>query len=621
MDDATRVLVLGGTASGKSSFAEGLLADGLPADTDLPRYLATGRPVPDDPEWQRRIDAHRKRRDERWQTVECGDHPDDLVRALGEAPAGSSVLVDDVGAWVALLVTAEPEGGADAGARNDSRDTGGGNDSRDNGTGNDSRDNGAGNGGGDTGAGNDGGDAGAGDLPATDPEAVADRLVAAVRDCAARRVVLVSPEVGLSVVPDNVAARRFTDLLGACNRALAAAVESVALVVAGRVLWLPAGSAEASGGAAPAATAAAPAAAAPTAVLAVPADAAPEPMAEPEESGDDSGPDEAADDEAGAVRPPDRVAINAVGDRLVRLASGGAGLGALAEPVAWVAGATGHAGPWTDVRVVLVGGDHAGGASAGDRVAAERVAEVESGAAPLARLAERVGATVTVADLAGAGFTEPAPAMETLDVLNATWVDRAVSLGRELAGTAADGGAQLLVPAACGAGVEAAAAAVLAAATGSEPAGLLGRVVGEAGAVDDAAWIARCVAARDALHRVRMRARDARSLLGMLGGPDLAVLTGLVIGAAIRHVPVLVDNPASAAAMMLARDLAPSSPWWCLIPDHGDHPALRLTCDLLGIEPFLDLRLGLGDGTAALTAVATLQPALSVAEPYALREE
>jgi nicotinate-nucleotide--dimethylbenzimidazole phosphoribosyltransferase len=536
--DAQRVLVLGGTGSGKSEFAERLLA----ADGGDLRYLATGRDDPDDAEWQQRLAEHKARRGDAWQTVECGKDPEALMDALGTVPQGALVLVDDLGGWVSLLL----EGASEAVQRN-----------------------------------------------------APGRLARVIRFSPARRLVVVSPEVGLSVVPDNAAARRFTDLLGACNRAAAGVCDAAALVVAGRTVWLP----DAETLPAPAPVTPAPAA---------------EPAAEPAEVVE-AEPIEAfaPDDDISAIKPPDRIAINELSDRLGVLATGGAGLGALLDPVAWVGGSTGHHGAFTAVRVVLVGTDHDGGAAAGDAPAAVRRAAVEAGTAPLARLAERTGATVTVADLAGAGFAEPVPAMETVDVLDAGDVDRAFELGRTLAGRAADEGVDLLVPAACGAGVAAAATAVLAAATGTEPAGLLGRVVGEAGAVDDEAWIARCVAARDALHRIRTRARDSRALLAMVGGPDLAALTGLLIGAAVRQLPVLVDGPAAAAAMILARDLAPSAPWWCLVPDSGRHPALKLVCDLLGIDPFLDLGLGLGDGTTALAALQLLQPMLALAEQAA----
>ncbi len=51
--------------------------------------------------------------------------------------------------------------------------------------------------------------------------------------------VVVSEEVGLSVHAPTEAGRRFTDALGALNRAVAAVADRVLLVVAGRVLTLP----------------------------------------------------------------------------------------------------------------------------------------------------------------------------------------------------------------------------------------------------------------------------------------------------------------------------------------------------------------------------------------------
>jgi len=63
-----RVLVLGGARSGKSRWAESLLAD-----RDDVTYVATAFDRPDDEEWQRRVDEHRARRAEVWATVETLD--------------------------------------------------------------------------------------------------------------------------------------------------------------------------------------------------------------------------------------------------------------------------------------------------------------------------------------------------------------------------------------------------------------------------------------------------------------------------------------------------------------------------------------------------------------------
>jgi adenosylcobinamide kinase / adenosylcobinamide-phosphate guanylyltransferase len=82
-------------------------------------------------------------------------------------------------------------------------------------------------------------DAGVWDLPAV-PATVDDRvaeLVAAVAACPGR-VVLVSAEVGLGVVPETRAGRLFRDELGALNAALAAVCDEVVLLVAGLPLRL-----------------------------------------------------------------------------------------------------------------------------------------------------------------------------------------------------------------------------------------------------------------------------------------------------------------------------------------------------------------------------------------------
>ena len=172
-------MVLGGTRSGKSGHAEGL----LPADAPV-RYAATARCVPGDAEWDARIAAHRARRPDGWTTLEDPDLPA-LLRATG--PTDAPLLVDDLATWLTGVLD----------------------------------------------------DADAWEAPSV-PAAVAARtaeLVEAVAACAGV-VVLVSAEVGLGVVPATRAGRLFRDELGALNAALAAACDEVLLLVAGLPLRL-----------------------------------------------------------------------------------------------------------------------------------------------------------------------------------------------------------------------------------------------------------------------------------------------------------------------------------------------------------------------------------------------
>ena len=161
-----RALVLGGIRSGKSEYGEQLVA-GAP----VVRYLATARRDPSDPEWEARIAAHRARRRGDWHTVEVGADPATLLTLLTSADAGDTLLVDDLGTWVASVMT-------DA------------------------------------------------------PHLLGAGLADAVASCSAT-LVLISPEVGLSVIPATAAGRTFADALGTTNRAVAARCDTVTLVVAG----------------------------------------------------------------------------------------------------------------------------------------------------------------------------------------------------------------------------------------------------------------------------------------------------------------------------------------------------------------------------------------------------
>jgi len=103
--DATRaglprlVFVLGGARSGKSQYAENLIASaGLPA-----LYIATAEAR--DGEMQARIAAHRARRGTRWTTIE---EPLELVNCLlGAAEREPPILVDCLTLWLANLMGAE----------------------------------------------------------------------------------------------------------------------------------------------------------------------------------------------------------------------------------------------------------------------------------------------------------------------------------------------------------------------------------------------------------------------------------------------------------------------------------------------------------------------------------
>ncbi|MEE3917985.1 bifunctional adenosylcobinamide kinase/adenosylcobinamide-phosphate guanylyltransferase [Micromonospora sp. BRA006-A] len=580
------LLVLGGIRSGKSEFAESLVAD-----APTVRYVATAPAGdPEDIEWATRLAAHRARRPGSWSTEETAADPGRLVEVIAAAGPNETLLVDDLGGWVTVLLDPAHQ-------------------------------------------------------PADDTATIAE-LAAAVRSSTAR-LVLVSPEVGLSLVPTTPLGRAFTDALGATNRAVADACDAVALVVAGQAAWLKPATPALAHAVPPAATspeaepgrAAAPQhAAAPTAAprtapaQAVPADLgigdvmlpevltpAAAPVPAPATSDEPGTGDWAAPTMAlpmiatGLViqpgmelpMPDDYTGPQAV-DRLATLDLPGAGLGVLEQVVGFAAATQGTSTPrpWDSVRVLLIQGDHEGGASAGATPgeSARRARQARAGrgrAGPArrrdpGRSADRRGARL------GADGGRSGPARRR------GRGGAALRLAARRAGRRRR--VQLLVLAACGAGAEAAAAAVLAATAGAEPPTVLGRVITEQGEIDDTAWMVGCAAVRDALHRTRRSAREAKDVLAELGGGDIALATGVLLGATARKVPVLLDGPVGTAAAMVSRDLAGQARHWCLLPDHGGRPGVRLAADVLGLTPLVDLRLDLGEGATALAALPLLRP-------------
>ena len=107
MPSLRRLLVLGGTKSGKSTYAERRVVEtGLRAV-----YLATG--AAGDGEMAARIAAHRARRGSGWTTIE---EPLELPgRLAAEAGAGRAVLVDCLTLWLANLMVAERDIAAESG--------------------------------------------------------------------------------------------------------------------------------------------------------------------------------------------------------------------------------------------------------------------------------------------------------------------------------------------------------------------------------------------------------------------------------------------------------------------------------------------------------------------------
>jgi nicotinate-nucleotide--dimethylbenzimidazole phosphoribosyltransferase len=137
------------------------------------------------------------------------------------------------------------------------------------------------------------------------------------------------------------------------------------------------------------------------------------------------------------------------------------------------------------------------------------------------------------------------------------------------------------------------------------------------GASADAAMIAR---KRDVVSRALARARaaygddlrDPRVLTASLGGPEVALLTGVTLAAAERRVPVVLDGLVTSIAALLAVRLEPAVQSALVAGQQSREVAHAAVLDELGLEPLLQLRLRSGEGVGACLAAQLLLTALRV---------
>lgn len=311
----------------------------------------------------------------------------------------------------------------------------------------------------------------------------------------------------------------------------------------------------------------------------------------------------------GTARASALAALGA-GDAFTR-PPGVADLGKLGTAAAWIAGCQGHYPPraLTQPRVVVFAADHGiaeRGVSArlaGSTAAA--LAEIDDGSSPLAVTADAVGAGMRVVGVGlehgGSDYLvrRSSGAIDVADALTDDEVRAGVRAGMAIADEEVDSGADLLVAANLGVGSSTPAATLVAALTGAEPVAVVGRGSG----IDDAGWMRKATAVRDALRRARPHLAEPLALLRTAGGADLAALAGFLAQAAVRRTPVLLAGLTVSAAAMVAEELAPGARQWWLAATTTEEPAHRLALEHLDLEPLLDLAV---NGEAELAAVAAL---------------
>lgn len=334
----------------------------------------------------------------------------------------------------------------------------------------------------------------------------------------------------------------------------------------------------------------------------------------------------------------DAAAMAAATTHLDTLTKPPGSLGRLEGLAIQLAGITGDQGATYCRRAIVVAAaDHGvvrqGVSAYPADVTPQMVANFLAGGAAINVLAALVGAQVTVVDAGVAGVipevppgaspshvrivrapiragTEDmtlGPAMSRADAL------RTIVLGLEVIGELRRDGLELVVVGEMGIGNTTAASAITAALTGLPPERVTGRGTG----IDEVVHAHKVATITRALALHRPDPGDPVGVLAAVGGLEIGVLVGVILGAVAARIPVILDGFITGAAGLLAAVLATAAAPRLIAGHRSVEPGHAIVLERLGLRPLLELDLRLGEGTGAALAVQLVDAAVALRDGMA----
>jgi nicotinate-nucleotide--dimethylbenzimidazole phosphoribosyltransferase len=308
-------------------------------------------------------------------------------------------------------------------------------------------------------------------------------------------------------------------------------------------------------------------------------------------------------------------------------------LGVLEEVAEKLAGITGLEAPKVDKKaIVVMCGDH-GVVDEGVSVYPQAVTGLMidnfvRGRAAINVLARQAGAEVRVVDIGsllektpdgvvankvrkGTANMAKGPAMTKQEAV------AALHVGINIAFTLAEDGIELIGLGEMGIGNTTPSSAMTAVFTGKSVRDLTGRGTG----INDEVLAAKIEVVERSIQVNQPNPGDALDVLSKVGGLEIAGLAGVILGAAARRIPVVIDGVIAGAAALAASRIEPRSRDYMLASHLSVEPAHRLILQDLGLKPMLHLEMRLGEGTGAALAFPLIESVTRIVREMATFED
>jgi len=316
------------------------------------------------------------------------------------------------------------------------------------------------------------------------------------------------------------------------------------------------------------------------------------------------------------IRPLDEAAMTAARQRQDTLTKPPGSLGRLEELSIRLAGIQGKAHPTIERKVIFtMAADHGvvaeGIGNWPQEVTAQMVENFLRGGAGINVLARQVGARICFVDMGVASDLKPhahlivkkigystknmcvEPAMSEAEAL------KSLTTGIEIVSAEADKGLDIVGTGDMGIGNTTASSAIFAAITGRTA----GEVTGRGTGLSDEQLDHKIAVIDRAIKLNKPDAKKPLEVLARVGGFEIGGLAGIMLGAAARHIPIVIDGFISGAAALIAVALAPQLREYLIAAHASAEAGHPLMLQHLGLMPLLSLDMRLGEGTGAALGI------------------
>lgn len=137
-------------------------------------------------------------------------------------------------------------------------------------------------------------------------------------------------------------------------------------------------------------------------------------------------------------------------------------------------------------------------------------------------------------------------------------------------------------------------------------------VTGRGAGLSDSGLARKIEVIETAVRKYGLYEKDPLEVLQTVGGLDIAGLTGVCLGGAFYHVPIVLDGVISQTAALTAERMRPGVREFLIGSHRGKEPACRRLEQELGLDPVIEAELALGEGTGAVMLMGLLDTAMTV---------